>query len=175
MTDLLERRGMPARLLYRMMGIKKDRFWDQFKDTRSAPRLDIVQKMADVLGVPLWRLLLRNGESPPDLDADNPDHRTVRHFVRSASAHFAASCEIPRHRRSGETELNFRIRQNIAIGLWQCWKTEIELREQLGIHRAAWHSMAKRKTGIGMDTLWLIAEALSMEPWELVAPVRTGG
>jgi hypothetical protein len=128
--------------------------------------------MAAELGVPSWRLLVRDGESPPDLTGTDPDHRTVRHFVRCAVGHFATSCEIPTRPRRREPALNFVVRQNVAIGLWQCWKTEADLYQDLHVHRATWYAWFRRKTGIAMENLWRIAEALEMEPWEMVAPVR---
>jgi hypothetical protein len=52
--------------------------------------------------------------------------------------------------------------------------SEAELCENLGIPRRSWYAMFRRKKGFAMDMLWQIAEELEMEPWELVAPIRTG-
>jgi hypothetical protein len=65
-VDLLERDRRTAKSLYEDMELTPARFWEQFSDTRKAPRLDLVEEMANKICVPLWRLLVEEGQGPPE-------------------------------------------------------------------------------------------------------------
>ncbi len=176
-TGQLESQGKVPAELYQAIGWSADRFWGQFSSRAKGPRLDFVELVAAELNVPMWRLLTRAGETIPEI---GPTYqrtcgpRGIRHFIRLNASEFVKTCQIPTEARSGESALNFRVRQNVSIGCWQHWITEVELyRDRLEIGRATWHSWFRRTTGVGMPDLSRIAEVLGMEPWEMVAEVNT--
>jgi len=168
---LLEAQGKTPAELYNEIGWTADRFWGQFSGRIKGPRLDFVELAAGVLEVPSWRLLTRAGE-PGTIQADGPE--SVRQFIRRNGWSFVDTVGIPTESRAGELEINLRIRQNVAIGCWQNKITEVQLyTDRLRITRAAWYAWYRRKTGIALVDLWRIAEALEMQPWELLAEVLT--
>lgn len=175
-TGVLESQGKVPAELYQAIGWTADRFWGQFSSRAKAPRLDFVELVAVELSVPMWRLLAREGETLPEIGPTyqrTSDPRGIRHFIRLNASQFVQTCDIPTEARTGESALNFRVRQNVAIGCWQRWITEVQLyRDRLEIGRATWHSWFRRKTGVGMDALWRIAEVLKMDPFEMVAEVN---
>ena len=173
-TGLLEVQGMVPRDLYGALGLTAERFWGQFSKRVQGPRLDIVERMAVALDVPLWRLLVREGETPSKWGSLLADPRAIRRFIRCSAEQLAIICKIPTEPRNGETPLNFCVRQNVAIGCWEKSITEAALYYRLNIPRATWYSWFRRRTGIAMVDIWRIAEALDMEPWELAVEVRMG-
>jgi hypothetical protein len=174
---LLETQGKVPAELYEAIGWSADRFWHQFSARAKGPRLDFVEQAAGALGVPVWRLLARAGETEPKIGSTHKrtsDSGTIRHFIRLNAWQFLEACSIPTEARANESPINLRVRQNAAIGCWQCWITEVELyRDHLQIQRATWHAWFRRKTGVGLADLWRIAQTMGMKPWELVAEVRT--
>lgn len=168
---LLEASGMTPAELYTAIGWNQERFWGQFSTRARGPRLDFVELVAEQLGVPTSRLLTREGEAPPEVCATG-DPLSVRQLVRMVGGRLATACEIPQSPRPGESPINFRVRQNVAIGCWQAGITHPELYRRLGIQRATWGSWFRRKTGIALADIWRIAEALEMQPWELIAEVN---
>jgi len=173
---IAESRGIVPSELYNAIGWSRVRFWGQFSASANGPRLDFVQRMAERLEVPMWRLLTREGEARPKIGSkyQRGDPGTVRHFIRLNASQFIQTCEIPTEPRARELPVNLLVRQNVAIGCWQQWISEVTLfRDRLKIQRGTWFSWFRRTTGIAMVDLWRIADALEMQPWELVHEVNT--
>lgn len=179
LVGILEARGIVPSDVYSAMGWTAARFWGQFTDRVHGPKLTFVAAVADHLGVPLWRMLLQRGEKPPS-DKDVAKARKslelssalIRHSVRGMTGMANRLITIPE--RCGESDLNYLIRQNIAVGIWSAGLTESELYTELGFTGTAWRARFRRKSGVSLADLWRIAEALEMQPWELVADINTG-
>ena len=161
--EMLSRHKWKTAYLVGGMGITASRFWAQFRLKRG-PRLALVEKMAEVLGGPAYHLLMG-----PSRETDGP--ALLRSNLRTTpdealAAMFPAATP---DRRRGMTDTNFHIWRRLHLYAALLGKTELDICRQLGVERATWWSWWRKKSGIALDDLWRLAEALEVAPWEMLA------
>lgn len=165
---LLEKHNWRAAYLYETIGISPGRFWGQFKLKRG-PRLALVEKMAEILGIPTYGLLI---DPRPDSKSEaESEARQLRGVLRITPADQLGQMfpAVLTPARRGMTCLNYQIWRRVHLYAALIGKTEPEIRRALGVRRATWWSWWRKKSGIAMDDLWLLAAALEVAPWEMLA------
>jgi len=161
--------------VYGALDIPQRTFWSQWKYTMG-PRLSVLNRVAEHIGVPLWRFLLEPGQvgerstgfmvnqvkpNPPDV------RQMARHYPAMLFGYSAWDEMVQDTQSANPIKARVRLRALSYAMLEEMDWTD--LRDGIGMRRAAWDAMWRRPRGPALVKVWQMAEVLACEPWEMVA------